>query len=711
MVRIARLYLVILIVMPLLLSASPVQAEETNGYLEILAVDLEAYPSVSITVASTNGAPINNASFQVLVDDVEQPIIRDRSNQVIAQSVLLLDPRNLDKVGIAEQPHYAAIMAALLDSMEKGALVEELDWLFAATAEPNGGLNRIQDWTLIPAEAVEGLLSTRGDLQPAAPISLADSLMYALDEFRRVDNPSITSRSLIVFTVDDGENEIEEASIRKLVDQANSARIQVFAMQFTNQGQNSRPNESLMTLASQSGGRLLMVDSLKGISSLFREAFAGREQRTLEYISTGPEPSDMLLQLTLDDGTTIQQTVNLASSESEETLASTENSDEENLLIGEQATEGSTIDANVPESQQSDASTTEPLVTAPPLDGESSQVAQSGAGSSDSAKPSDKNKVVNESDSSGSGEAATTSPESSIRISQNLLIAALPILLALLALFCYQEIRYRLQGNQGFELRADADAAASFSYQQAELDPTEPDFESDPFFELNMPIRSTARHGGFALNVAPRHEAPEASSIAAPTIADSKTEIVVEDRPMVTRLTPHVPPGSAFNNRGLNGVDILQEIGDQPGMSIHHNMDDEATFRLHQPVELPILGYLVRVTRDESLPQELPIYQLMQQSNESRQIYIGRHSRHNTLVLNSKFVSREHAILIQKGGELYLRDNKSTTGTALNGKNLAAGEELLLRHKDVISFGQVVYEFCLLRNHEPALALTQVDRS
>ena len=55
--------------------------------------------------------------------------------------------------------------------------------------------------------------------------------------------------------------------------------------------------------------------------------------------------------------------------------------------------------------------------------------------------------------------------------------------------------------------------------------------------------------------------------------------------------------------------------------------------------------------------------------------------------------SREHAVIVQKEGRLYLRDNASTAGTFLNWKRLQAGEELLLRHNDIVSFGEIVYEF------------------
>ncbi|MFN8486823.1 MAG: FHA domain-containing protein [Caldilineaceae bacterium] len=121
--------------------------------------------------------------------------------------------------------------------------------------------------------------------------------------------------------------------------------------------------------------------------------------------------------------------------------------------------------------------------------------------------------------------------------------------------------------------------------------------------------------------------------------------------------------------------------------------DDEATYRRSEQIEQPIVGYFVRVTGNPTLPNELPIYGLNPTRGAARQIHIGRHSKNNTVIINDKSISREHAVIVQKEGRLYLRDNASTAGTFLNGKRLQPGEELLLRHNDLASFGEVTYEF------------------
>jgi predicted component of type VI protein secretion system len=65
---------------------------------------------------------------------------------------------------------------------------------------------------------------------------------------------------------------------------------------------------------------------------------------------------------------------------------------------------------------------------------------------------------------------------------------------------------------------------------------------------------------------------------------------------------------------------------------------------------------------------------------------IGR-SPENNLALDSKKVSRDHAVLAFQDGRWFLEDRGSYNGTFLNGNRLRPGVPLPLRHADRISVG------------------------
>jgi pSer/pThr/pTyr-binding forkhead associated (FHA) protein len=64
-------------------------------------------------------------------------------------------------------------------------------------------------------------------------------------------------------------------------------------------------------------------------------------------------------------------------------------------------------------------------------------------------------------------------------------------------------------------------------------------------------------------------------------------------------------------------------------------------------------------------------------------IIIGR-SDHNDLRVNSRFVSRNHAMLIRNGNATFLMDLNSTNGTIVNSRRIS---NQVLMHNDIISLG------------------------
>jgi type II secretory pathway predicted ATPase ExeA len=69
---------------------------------------------------------------------------------------------------------------------------------------------------------------------------------------------------------------------------------------------------------------------------------------------------------------------------------------------------------------------------------------------------------------------------------------------------------------------------------------------------------------------------------------------------------------------------------------------------------------------------------------ERPRLLIGR-SDHNDLCINSKYVSRHHALLVRHGRATFLMDLNSTNGTYINSRRIS---NHVLQHEDVISVGQ-----------------------
>ena len=69
---------------------------------------------------------------------------------------------------------------------------------------------------------------------------------------------------------------------------------------------------------------------------------------------------------------------------------------------------------------------------------------------------------------------------------------------------------------------------------------------------------------------------------------------------------------------------------------------------------------------------------------ERPRLLIGR-SDHNDLCINSKYVSRHHALLVRHGRATFLMDLNSTNGTYVNSSRVS---NHVLQHEDVISVGQ-----------------------
>jgi pSer/pThr/pTyr-binding forkhead associated (FHA) protein len=123
---------------------------------------------------------------------------------------------------------------------------------------------------------------------------------------------------------------------------------------------------------------------------------------------------------------------------------------------------------------------------------------------------------------------------------------------------------------------------------------------------------------------------------------------------------------------------------------------DRGAADLHptEPLEAP--GVLSpRVLRD-SVAFERPApgrYLVIEEGNVAQLIALRRPIMHVgrgfavDLRLEDQSVSRRHAILVERGGETRILDDRSANGTFVNGHRVA---EAILRDRDVIRIGHVV---------------------
>lgn len=149
-------------------------------------------------------------------------------------------------------------------------------------------------------------------------------------------------------------------------------------------------------------------------------------------------------------------------------------------------------------------------------------------------------------------------------------------------------------------------------------------------------------------------------------------------------------------NRSLRHPSVREEE-DTAGLAAAQTQlfDDEATCLLPFDNGPQLFGRLIRVTSEVRFPAELPLRTTSGHLSEETHISIGRHSKQNEVVIRDTSVSRRHAILIQRGEQFYLRDNQSTAGTLINWKRITTDSEAPVQDKDILSFGEAVYEFRL----------------
>ena len=105
------------------------------------------------------------------------------------------------------------------------------------------------------------------------------------------------------------------------------------------------------------------------------------------------------------------------------------------------------------------------------------------------------------------------------------------------------------------------------------------------------------------------------------------------------------------------------------------NQPDVAEAAIPEDVAASPSVAMLYLTYEGETLQELAI--------EEPRLLIGR-SEHNDITIDSKFVSRHHALLVRHGSATFLMDLNSTNGTFVNSKRVS---NYVLVHDDVISLG------------------------
>ncbi|MDH3363002.1 MAG: FHA domain-containing protein [Gammaproteobacteria bacterium] len=133
----------------------------------------------------------------------------------------------------------------------------------------------------------------------------------------------------------------------------------------------------------------------------------------------------------------------------------------------------------------------------------------------------------------------------------------------------------------------------------------------------------------------------------------------------------------------LAGAETLPVSADEiehPALPAGTWDDAETAPPENEPAVVPDTPQLI-VTRDGSVVCDIRVERL--------RLLIGR-SDHNDVSINSRFISRHHALLVRHNDATFLMDLNSTNGTFVNAKRVS---NHVLLHDDVISIGQHKIKF------------------
>jgi hypothetical protein len=627
-------------------------------FLAFAKVDSSRFPAVQVAVYGDPGSGgIADLPIQVRENDQVQTILTDTTAEVGTQLAVVLDPHDLAAAGSSGQAHQAEVASILLDLIEKGVVVRNLDWLAAFTGDSSGAVSTIQDWTGEPNLIFNSTVQSSVD--PAVDGSQLTALtLGVLDKFQ-APAPANLARAMLLFTAGSSTLDVESVAAR-----ANSENVRMHVIELANPTTPTANEDALRNLAARTNGAFLRLQGAEDLPPLWRRLSALRTQRMLSYVSSATIPVSLTVELASAGGAPIAATTDLAVAAAPQPAAvqAPAQAAPTSAPAAEPTAVPTHVSATAPAAVPTavaaaeDAAAAEPTAAPGGTPAASEVVPVAAGGAEQSSAAADLAAPSGDTEPVPAGDTVFV-PGTSLALPRPLLELALPILLVLLVFFAFREVRERRKSSQ-------QRSAAATKVSPAAVPAAGPAAvaagaaAADDLDDL-QPLQPRKLSAG-----SPQQVEEDGANVAAPSAARTLAPVLVEE-----------------------------DDYDEATVVPLRFSDDEATYRLRETIDMPLLGVLVRVTNDPNLPQQLPVYGLNPGPGEARQIHIGRHSKNNTVVINDKSVSREHAVIIQKDGRLYLRDNASTAGTYLNWRQLKPGEELLLRHNDLISFGEIVYEF------------------
>lgn len=189
--------------------------------------------------------------------------------------------------------------------------------------------------------------------------------------------------------------------------------------------------------------------------------------------------------------------------------------------------------------------------------------------------------------------------------------------------------------------------------------------ELDEFLESKPPVvkKNVVKVNRAAIiqNVAAEHESEEAA--AAAQRADEGDVPVIED--IYEDMNVEKEEKEKPKSRSI----LSKTVADTP----------KTNTLLNAPKAVP---YLIRVNTEERIMLNKPIFK------------IGKASRGVDYTVDGNgAISRQHAVILQKDGVCFIKDNKSTNHTYVNGKVVEDGVEEILTHDSMIKLGDEEFIF------------------